>query len=98
MTVRSGIADIIEALPGGRILTVYSGGLHHIQAPGELLPRPFKPILCRFEMIDIASFKLEVAAKYPDVPFQKAVIRDLTERRDAYCPTELQPPPIPADV
>ena len=97
MSVRAGIADILEALPDGRILTVYSGGLHHIQAPGELLPRPFRTILCRFEMIDIAYFKLELAAKYPDVSFQRAVIRDLTERRDAYCPTELQQPPIPTD-
>lgn len=97
MTVRAGIADIIEALPDGRILTVYSGGLHHIQAPGELLARPFKTILCRFEMIDIAALKNELAVKYPDLGFRAAVIRDLTERRDVYCPTELQPPPIPTD-
>jgi 1-acyl-sn-glycerol-3-phosphate acyltransferase len=97
MTVRAGIADILEALPDGRILMVYSGGLHHIQAPGELLARPFRPIFCRFEMIDIANFKRELAAKYPDVAFRMAVVRDLTERRDTYCPTELQPPPIPAD-
>ena len=96
--VRAGIADIIEALPDGRILMVYSGGLHHIQAPGELLARPFKTILCRFEMIDIAGFKRDLAVKYPDLEFRLAVVRDLTERRDAYCPTELQPPPIPADA
>ncbi len=98
MTVRSGIADILEALPDGRILTVYSGGLHHIQAPGELLPRPFKPILCRFEMIDIARYKIELAAEYPDLDFRKAVVCDLTKRRDTYCPTELQPPPTPVDA
>lgn len=98
MTVRSGIADILEALSDGRILTVYSGGLHHIQAPGELLPRPFKPILCRFEMIDIAPYKLELAASHPDLGFRQAVVRDLTERRDTFCPTELQPPPIPAEA
>ena len=93
MTVRAGIADILEALPDGRILTVYSGGLHHIQAPGELLPRPLKPILCRFEMIDIADFKTQVAADYPEVPFRRAVVAELTRRRDLYCPKELQPPP-----
>jgi len=97
MTVRSGIADILEAMPDGRILMVYSGGLHHIQAPGELLPRPFKPILCRFEMIDIAPYKVDVASRYPELSFGQAVVRDLTERRDAYCPTELQPPPLPVD-
>lgn len=98
MTVRAGIADILEALPDGRMLVVYSGGLHHIQAPGELLPRPLKPIHCRFEMIDIAAFKRELAAAYPELSFRNAVVADLTRRRDAYCPTELQPPPIPEDV
>ncbi len=95
MTVRAGIAEILEALPDGKILTVYSGGLHHIQAPGERFPRPLKPILCRFEMIDIAEFKTQVTAKFPDLKFRSAVVTELTERRDAYCPTELQPPPTP---
>jgi len=95
MTVRGGIADILEALPSGRMLMVYSGGLHHIQAPGERLPRPFKPILCRFEMLDIPEYKATLATRYPDADFRSAVIADLTVRRDTLCPTELQPPPIP---
>ena len=93
MTVRAGIADIIEALPSGRMLMVYSGGLHHIQAPGELLPRPFKSIFCRFEMIDITQYKHDLAIDHPDLSFPRAVVQDLTVRRDTYCPTELQPPP-----
>jgi hypothetical protein len=88
MTVRSGIADILEALPGGRMLVVYSGGLHHIQVPGELLPTPFKTIRCRMEMLDIADYKTEVQKNHPDLGFQRAVIADLTRRRDEYCPTD----------
>ena len=88
MTVRGGIADIIEALPGGRILVVYSGGLHHIQVPGELLPTPFKTLRCRMEMIDIPSYKEELRRDYPEASFRKAVVADLTRRRDEYCPTE----------
>jgi len=95
MSVRAGIAEIIEALPDGKILSVYSGGLHHIQAPGERIPRPFKPILCRFEMIDIAAYKNELKASYPELKFSRAVIADLTRRRDEYCPSELQPPSTP---
>ena len=95
MTVRAGIADILEALPGGRMLTVYSGGLHHIQAPGERIPRPFKPILCRFEMIDIAEYKESLGNGGDDREFRSAVVADLTRRRDELCPTDLQPPPIP---
>ncbi len=88
MTVRGGIADIIEALPEGRILVVYSGGLHHIQVPGELLPTPFKTLRCRMEMIDIPSYKEGLRRDFPDLQFRKAVIADLTRRRDEYCPTE----------
>jgi hypothetical protein len=88
MTIRGGIADILEALPGGRMLIVYNGGLHHIQVPGELLPTPFKTIRCRMEMVDIADYKTEVVAEYPELDFTGAVIADLTRRRDEYCPTE----------
>jgi 1-acyl-sn-glycerol-3-phosphate acyltransferase len=88
MTIRGGIADIIESLPDGRILVVYSGGLHHIQVPGELLPTPFKTIRCRMEMIDIPTYKDELERDYPELNFRKAVVEDLTRRRDEYCPTE----------
>jgi hypothetical protein len=87
MTVRGGIADILEVLPGGRMLTVYSGGLHHIQVPGELLPTPFKTVKCRMEMVDISNYKKELAENYPNLNFRGAVIADLTRRRDKYCPT-----------
>ncbi len=88
MTVRSGIADILEVLPGGRMLVVYSGGLHHVQVPGELLPTPFKTIRCRMEMLDIADYKTGVTKEHPELDFHHAVIADLTRRRDEYCPTE----------
>ena len=88
MTVRGGIADILEALPGGRMLIAYMGGLHHIQVPGELLPTPFKTIKCRMEMLDINDYKAEVAAEHPELDFTGAVIADLTRRRDEYCPTD----------
>ena len=87
MTVRTGIADILEALPDGRMLVVYSGGLHHVQVPGERLPRLFKTIRVRMEMIDIAAYKDELARDEPDLEFRKAVVADLTRRRDEYCPT-----------
>lgn len=87
MTVRAGIADILEVLPDGRMLMVYSGGLHHVQVPGELLPTLFKTIRVRMEMLDIADFKEQVALDYPEKDFRGAVIADFTRRRDEYCPT-----------
>ena len=88
MTVRGGIADILEVLPEGRLLLVYSGGLHHIQTPGELLPRVFKRVRCRLEMLNIAEYKQELAMSYPELDLRGAVISDLTRRRDAYCPID----------
>jgi len=86
MTVRGGIADILDVLPDGRMLVVYSGGLHHIQVPGELLPTPFKTIRARMEMIDIPTYKEDLQRDHPDLSFTGAVIADLTRRRDMYCP------------
>ena len=40
MTVRGGIADILETIGEGRMLLAYSGGLHHVQAPGRALSPP----------------------------------------------------------
>jgi 1-acyl-sn-glycerol-3-phosphate acyltransferase len=87
MTVRAGIADILEVLPDGRMLVVYSGGLHHVQVPGELLPTLFKTIRVRMEMVDIANYKRQVALDYPEMNFRGAVVADLTRRRDEHCPT-----------
>lgn len=86
MTVRGGIADILEALPDGRMLAVYSGGLHHIQAPGERLPRLFRTIRARLEVFDIAEYKAEMKTRGDD--FRRAVIDDLTRRRDQYAPED----------
>jgi hypothetical protein len=55
MTVRGGIADILDAIPDGRMLIAYSGGLHHVQAPGELLPRPFRRLRLDLEVIEVGA-------------------------------------------
>ena len=38
------------------------------------------------EMIEIADYKIQLATDYPDEKFQRAVVKDLTRRRDEYCP------------
>lgn len=88
MTIRSGVADILDVLPDGRMLMVYSGGLHHIQVPGEKLPTPFQTVRVRMEMLDIAEYKKQIVLDYPDKRFPSAVVADLTRRRDEYCPTD----------
>ena len=85
MTVRAGIADVILAAPEGRMLLAYSEGLHHVQAPGERFPHPFKTVRMRLEAVDIASYRAALLAGHGERGFHQAVIDDLTRRRDLYC-------------
>jgi hypothetical protein len=89
MTVRGGIADILETIGDGRMLLAYSGGLHHIQVPGERWPRLFKTIRLRLELIDIGPYRDELMAQAGGSRgFKRAVVDDLERRRDLYCPIE----------
>jgi hypothetical protein len=93
MTVRGGIADILETMGEGRMLIAYSGGLHHVQVPGERFPRLFRTIRMRLEIVDMAAYRAarleEVGAK----GFRRAVVRDLERRRDLYCPITAETDP-----
>jgi Acyltransferase len=91
MTVRGGVADILQALGQGRMLIAYSGGLHHVQVPGHI-PNVFKTVRLRIEVLDIADYVREMA-KDGQESFKRNVIQDLERRRDLYCPEEK-----PADV
>ena len=79
MSVRGGIADILEMLPGGKMVIVYSGGLHHIQVPGQGLPKLFKRIRVQCEKLDIKEYVSEMNSK-SDIDFHRAVIHDMEWR------------------
>jgi len=97
MTVRGGIADILEPLESGRILIVCSGGLHHIQVPGQSRwPKLFKTVRARLEIMEIDTYKAGVIAASEDGDFRRAIIKDLTARRDLQCPA-LEDPSLKAD-
>ena len=85
MTVRGGIADVLEPLDKGRLVVLYSGGLHHVQVPGQFFPKPFKRVQAVFETLDIASYKKSLEADTREIGFRKAVMKDLERRRDLYC-------------
>lgn len=87
MTVRGGIADILQVIPSGRMLIAYSGGLHHVQIPGER-PKIFKTVRLRVEDVDIASYREKLMRVGGESNFKRAVIADLERRRDLYSPTE----------
>lgn len=84
MTVRGGIADILDAIPEGRMLLAYSGGLHHVQVPGQRMPKLFQRVGMMLELVDISGYRNEMAAGGAD--FKTAVKTDLDRRRDLYSP------------
>ena len=100
MTVRGGIADVLEAIGEGRMLIVYSGGLHHVQAPGERLPRLFRTVRLRLELLEVADYVRSIRELSAPAQFRREVCRDLERRREAHCPIDgpkpwprVEPPP-----
>jgi hypothetical protein len=97
MTVRGGIADLLDSIGQGRMLLAYSGGLHHVQIPGERLPRLWKTIRMNLEIVDLGTYHRQMLATSGPEGFKRAVIADLERRRDLYCPPpEVPPRPAPA--
>ncbi len=97
MTVRGGVADLISATGDGYMLIGYSGGLHHVYAPGDAFPRPFRRIRVAFECVDLATYRAEFDEAGTPRAFKRAVIADLERRRDLHCPaTEETGKPISA--
>jgi hypothetical protein len=90
MTVRGGIADILQAIGSGRMLCAYSGGLHHVQVPGHI-PAVFKTVRMRTEIVMIEQYIADMTAKGGPEQFKRNVMKDLDQRRDFYCPSE-EPP------
>ncbi len=85
MTVRGGIADIIDAIPSGRMMITLSAGLHHVQAPGQMIPRFFKTLRMRLVNMDIAHYRQAILERWGKENFKRGVIQDLEQRRDMHC-------------
>ncbi len=86
MTVRGGIADFLKAIPDGRMLVAYSGGLHHVQIPGQRIPKLFATLRMKVENLSIADYREDQMAAAGESSFRRAVITDLERRRDEICP------------
>ena len=85
MTVRGGVADLLLGIESGRMLIAYSGGLHHVQIPNQLIPRPFKTLRMQIESCDIPQYKDMLLNQCGEEHFKQGVIGDLEARRAAYC-------------
>ena len=87
MSMRAGVSDIIRRLDEGKVGFIYSGGLHHVQTPGQFFPKIFKTLFLNIEVCDIKDYKESL--KYlldKGHPFKKAVVLDLEKRKDENCP------------
>jgi hypothetical protein len=86
MTIRGGIADLVAGLESGRMLLAYSGGLHHVHAPGDRFPRPFRTIAVRLEVLDLVEYRAALGGTDDRDAFRRRVVEDLTRRRRQLTP------------
>lgn len=84
MTVRGGVADIIEEIEEGGMILCFSGGLHHVQAPGQTFPRLFKTIRMNLAYLDIKEYKERFSGTYRERKI--SMVRDLQSRLEKDCP------------
>ncbi|PIQ29232.1 hypothetical protein COW36_17400 [bacterium (Candidatus Blackallbacteria) CG17_big_fil_post_rev_8_21_14_2_50_48_46] len=56
MSVRGGIADILQKIGHGKMMLGYSGGLHHVNIPGQKKVKLFKKLQICFEIVEIAEY------------------------------------------
>lgn len=85
MTVKGGAADILESVHEGGMVLCLSGGLHHVQTPGQHLPKFFKPISMNLAYFDIKEYKQQFAHLSPRERKLK-VTQDLQTRLENDCP------------
>ncbi|MFY0640097.1 MAG: 1-acyl-sn-glycerol-3-phosphate acyltransferase [Bermanella sp.] len=85
MTVRGGVADILQVKQHGKVLFVYSGGLHHIHTPGDKFPSVFKTITANAQMMDIQTYKDSLPLAV-DHDFREQVVMDMQKRLDTHTP------------
>ncbi len=95
LVIRSGIHDLLSTIPDGKMLMAYSQGLHHIQVPGQTLPKLFRKVSMRLEEIDIAAFKEDMRRQAGGENIKRTMLADLTHRRDHYCNPANDGQPLP---
>jgi hypothetical protein len=84
MTVKGGVADIIEALEEGGMILCLSGGLHHVQSPGQLFPRLFKTIRMNFIYLDLREYKKSLPPTARERKIK--IVQDLQRHLEQDCP------------
>jgi 1-acyl-sn-glycerol-3-phosphate acyltransferase len=86
MTVKSGIAEVLEGLPSGKMVIAYSGGLHHVHVPGEKACHFFKTLKMNLELLDISDYRNMFSKPIGSEEWRKSVIADLQHRLETKVP------------
>ncbi len=86
MTVKSGVAEVLEGLHSGQMIIAYSGGLHHVHVPGEKGYHFFKTLKMNLETFDIATYKNMFGADTDTDEWRKKVVADLQHRLETKVP------------
>jgi len=87
MDIRPGIADILIKMTSGHFMIMTSGGLHHVQRPGQLVPRIFKTIQIVAEIHNISeltdqiSLRMTTETKAGEMNFKKTLLEFLESRK-----------------
>lgn len=76
------------------MIVAYSGGLHHVQVPGQKLPKLFKTIKINLELIDIPEYKSKFNTE--GIQWKRDVTNDLQVRLENNCPFADSTPHIKA--
>lgn len=86
MSIRPGIIDIIENVSEGGMILCFSGGLHHIQSPGQMIPKVFKPLKMNLAYLDLVQYKQQFS-HLSSRERKIAMLSDLQKRLEKDCPT-----------
>jgi hypothetical protein len=86
MTVRGGIVDVLEGLNHGQMVLAYSGGLHHVHAPGERSYHLFQTLKMNLESLSIADYKASFEGAVGSEQWRSSVLTDLQHRLETKVP------------
>lgn len=86
MTVKPGVVDILKGLSKGQLVFALSGGLHHVQIPGQGLPKLFKTIKLNLETFDISEYKSLFQSVIGSDAWKTEVLNDMQHRLECHLP------------
>jgi len=86
MTIKPGVVDILQNMNYGQVIFAYSGGLHHVQVPGEGWARVFKTLKLDIEVMNIQTYKDSFGGLAGSPEWKKLILNDLQHRLETKPP------------